>query len=221
MNKAEKAIGAAVLFGLTLGGSIAINDHIEGNNSNKPVTTNMPTDTPGQEFSVPLVVEWGYQDYKYKGTQYRHQIKVLLDTNPEEGKRLQEKYNLLVKVNEGKEFLDDGEEFNPVTGDVFMIDDPSRTKAGVVLRHGPTIERSAGFSNAVYDGAAVAISGEGIEAKGFDYLQGVEIKTTLYPITVMIDSPKFQNADEAVYPETGYIPKEYLGAKIQSVNSGN
>lgn len=171
---------------------------------------------------VPVIKEtkWGFEDYKYRGTDFRREIKILLEDNPSEGKLLLEKYKNLVKVNEGKEYLNGGEELSPKKGDVFTISDPSLSNPGVILRQEQTLEfNPLTDRKAVYDQAIVAINGDGIDVVGYDHESKKEIGGRVIPVTVLLDSPSFNNRDEALEYETGFIPIEYLGDKLPTAES--
>jgi len=187
------------------------NDYWQGSN-NSDHELRIPTSTSENNSGISTSTElgWGYEEYKYKGTQFRHRIKVLMEENPEEGKKLQEKYNFLFKVTERREYLDGGEDFSPQLGDFFYIDDPSKKKPGVILREGLTADINIETDSiAVFDGDIIKIIGEAEDAIGYDHEANQEISKKVYRVSVV-----FQNSQLGPdFGETGYIPMDYLGSK--------
>lgn len=157
-------------------------------------------------------------EYMFRGTTLRRELKILKENEDPNYKLLNDLYSKQ-KKEKRVEYLDgNADVFDPQIGDSFTIDDPSKLKPGVVLRVEPNIDINRETdTKAVYNGAIVEIAGLGVTVLGFDLSENVEIEKTLYPVKVVTPSIDFYNGDSAMPGEIGYVPKEYLGNKVNVV----
>lgn len=216
LRNGKGIFAAAISLGLVAGGALALDRSLVGG----------VTPTVIEAKSIPVSdpeidgVKWGVYKYLYKGAEFRRELKVLKENKDPDYERLREAYERLRKINNGHEYLgNEATEFNPQPGDQFLIDDPSQKKPGVILRQNPTIEINPFTDHtALYNGSAVTIIGEGVDVEGVDPETRIDVAKKFFPVSVLFDSPGFDNVDEARIGDYGFVSMEHLGNKVPIIN---
>lgn len=154
---------------------------------------------------------WGNDEYIKKGVDFRGAKKILKNRLDPNFARLDDLYSVLRDAHDGREYLRNGEVFDPKIGDVFYIQDPwGGPDPGVFLRSDPHKDPyAAGDGKFVFHGMTVGITGGAVEA--LDAIGGQN--AFFFPVIVVDERWDMVTDIKASKGATGWISRNWFGDK--------